>query len=118
MLFAQAQPYIVCCLAGWKIGVVLALDDLYASKVSVDLLPLIYIHAVLWDYRQSLELRDQYVGWLQSHIEETSNWKGSIETLLWILLSLRDSGSSQNSKRIGFILRMSRETGTILVRGP
>jgi hypothetical protein len=31
---------------------------------------LIYIHAVLWHYRQSLELTDQYVGWLQSHIED------------------------------------------------
>jgi hypothetical protein len=38
VLFDQAQPYIVCCPAGWKIGAVLALDDLYASKVSVDLL--------------------------------------------------------------------------------
>jgi hypothetical protein len=67
---------------------------------------LIYLHAVLWDYRQSLVLADQYVDWIQSHVEETSNWNGSIETLLWILLSLGDSGRSQNSKRVRFVLRM------------
>jgi hypothetical protein len=31
---------------------------------------LIYIYAVLRDYHQSLELTDQYVGWLQGHIED------------------------------------------------
>jgi len=67
---------------------------------------LIYIHAVLWDYRQSLVSTDQYVSWIQSHVEDTSNWNGSIETLLWILLSLGDNGRSQNSKRVRFVLRM------------
>ena len=67
---------------------------------------LIYIHAVLWDYRQSLVSTDQYMGWIQSHIEETSAWSCSIEALLWILLSLGDNGRSQNSKRMRFVLRM------------
>jgi hypothetical protein len=67
---------------------------------------LIYIHAALWDYRQSLMSTDQYVSWIQSHVEDTSNWNGSIETLLWILLTLGDNGRSQNSKRLRFVLRM------------
>jgi len=66
---------------------------------------LIYLHAALWDYRQSLVSRDQYVGWTQSYVE-TLEWTCSIETLLWILLSLGDNGRSQNSKRMRFVLRM------------
>jgi hypothetical protein len=67
---------------------------------------LIYIHAVLWDYRHSLVSTDQYVGWIQSRVEDTPDWSCSIETLLWILLSLGDNGRSQNSKRVRFVLRM------------